>query len=174
MSADRPRILPVGDAALTVEMGRALEPELNARVRALDEALRAQPFPGLAESVPAYASLLCVYDPARASFAEARAALERLLDAPAAAPRPGSKHVVPVRYGGANGPDLAEVAHARGLSEREVIQRHTATTYTALFVGFLPGFAYLGTVAPELEMPRRATPRPRVPAGSVAIANRLT
>ena len=174
MSADRPRILPVGDAALTVEMGRALLPELNARVRALDEALRADPFSGLVESVPAYASLLCVYDPARTSFADARAALEQRLDAPAATPRPGSKHVVPVRYGGENGPDLGEVARARGLSEREVIQRHTATTYTALFVGFLPGFAYLGTVAAELETPRRAAPRPRVPAGSVAMAGRLT
>jgi len=164
----------VGDAALTVELGRTLEPELNARVRALDEALRAHPFDGLLESVPAYASLLCVYDPARASFADARRALERLLDVPAAAPRPGSRHVVPVRYGGENGPDLADVARARGLSEREVIQRHTAAEYTALFVGFLPGYAYLGMLAPELEMPRRAAPRARVPAGSVAVAGRLT
>jgi 5-oxoprolinase (ATP-hydrolysing) subunit B len=68
VSGPAPRILPVGDAALTVELGRTLDPELNARVRALDEALRAHPFDGLLESVPAYASLLCVYDPARASF----------------------------------------------------------------------------------------------------------
>ena len=174
MSGPAPRILPVGDAALTVELGRTLEPELNARVRALDEALRAHPFDGLLESVPAYASLLCIYDPLRASFADARRTLERLLDVPAAAPRPGSRHVVPVRYGGENGPDLADVARARGLSEREVIQRHTAAEYTALFVGFLPGYAYLGMLAPELEMPRRAAPRARVPAGSVAVAGRLT
>jgi KipI family sensor histidine kinase inhibitor len=148
----------VGDAALTVELGRTLDPELNARVRALDEALSAHPFDGLLESVPAYASLLCVYDPARASFGDARAAIQRLLDVPGGAPRPGSRHVVPVRYGGENGPDLAEVARARRLSEREVIQRHTAAEYTALFVGFLPGFAYLGTLAAEMEMPRRAAP----------------
>ena len=60
------------------------------------QAVRAQPFPGLLESVPAYASLLVVYDPARTSFADARAAMERLLDVPGAAPRPGSRHVVPV------------------------------------------------------------------------------
>ena len=77
--------------------------------------------------------------------------MERLLDVPAAAPRPGSRHVVPVRYGGENGPDLAEVAAACGLSERDVVERHTAAEYTALFVGFLPGFAYLGLLPPELE-----------------------
>lgn len=174
MSTAAARILPVGDGALTVELGRTLDPELNGRVRALDEAVRAQPFPGLLESVPAYASLLLVYDHARISFADARAAMERLLDVPAAAPRPGSRHVVPVRYGGENGPDLAEIAAACGLSERDVVKRHTAAEYTALFVGFLPGFAYLGLLPPELERPRRATPRPRVPAGSVALAGRLT
>jgi KipI family sensor histidine kinase inhibitor len=174
VSAEPARILPVGDAALTVELGRTLDPDLNARVRALDEALRARPFAGLLESVPAYASLLCVYDPGRGSFGDARAAIERLLDVPAAAPRPGARHVVPVRYGGEHGPDLGEVARAHGLSEREAIQRHTAAEYTALFVGFLPGYAYLGMVSPELEMPRRAAPRARVPAGSVAVAGRLT
>ena len=174
MSAERARILPVGDAALTVELGRTLDPALNVRVRALDEAVRARPFPGLLESVPAYASLLVVYDPARISFGDARAALDDLLDLPAAVPRPGSRHVVPVRYGGRDGPDLPEVARTCGLSERDVIKRHAAAEYTALFVGFLPGFAYLGTVAPELQTARRAAPRPRVPAGSVALAGRLT
>ena len=174
MSADRARILPVGDAALTIELGRALDPALNGRVRALDEAVRAHPFPGLLESVPAYASLLIVYDPARGSFGDARAALDRLLDVPATAPRPGARHVVPVRYGGEHGPDLPDVARACGLSERDLIKRHTAAEYTAFFVGFLPGFAYLGTLAPELETARRAAPRPRVPAGSVAMAGRLT
>ena len=82
--------------------------------------------------------------------------------------------MVPVAYGGANGPDLPEVARARGLSEADVVARHAGVEYTALFVGFLPGFAYLGLVAPELETPRRATPRARVPAGSVAMAGRLT
>ncbi|HEU0108239.1 MAG TPA: carboxyltransferase domain-containing protein, partial [Vicinamibacteria bacterium] len=121
MSAERARVLPVGDAALTVELGRTLDPALNVRVRALDEAVRARPFPGLLESVPAYASLLVVYDPARISFADARAALDGMLDLPAAAPRPGSRHVVPVRYGGGDGPDLPEVARTCGLSERDVI-----------------------------------------------------
>jgi KipI family sensor histidine kinase inhibitor len=174
LSAAAARILPVGDAALTVELGRALDPALGARVRAIDAALAARPFPGLRETVPAFASLLVAYDPGRSSFAEARAAVERVLDREAAPSSAGTRHVLPVAYGGESGPDLAEVARDRGLSEQEVIARHSAVEYTAYFVGFLPGFAYLGLVPPELETPRRPTPRPRVPAGSVAMAGRLT
>src|SRR5262249_15900480 len=70
------------------------------------------------------------------------------------------------------GPDLADVARRCGLSEREVIAAHTGREYTAFFVGFLPGFAYLGPVAPALELPRRAAPRPRVPPRSVGIPRR--
>ena len=168
------RILPVGDAALTVELGHTLDPALNARVRALDDALRARPLAGLVESVPSFASLLVVYDPARSSFAAAKAHLGELLGAPASSGGPGAVHVVPVAYGGEHGPDLKDVAERRGLSEADVIARHSAAEYTAFFVGFLPGFAYLGQLGPELEMPRRASPRPRVPAGSVAVAGRLT
>jgi KipI family sensor histidine kinase inhibitor len=174
VTATRPRILPVGDAALTVELGRALDPAQNARVRAMDALLRASPFVGLLESVPAFASLLVVFDPARCCFAEARAALEPLLETPALGAVSGRRHVIPVAYGGDDGPDLADVARACGLSEADVVARHTGADYTALFSGFLPGFAYLGTVAPDLERPRRESPRPRVPAGSVAVAGRLT
>ncbi len=174
MSETRARILPVGDGALTVELSRTLDLAINARVRALDEVVRARGFPGFRESVPAFASLLVVYERAQSTFAEARAALERLLDVPAATPPPGSAHVIHVAYGGEHGPDLADVARRRGLSEAEVVARHAAEEYTAFFVGFLPGFAYLGRVAPELDMPRRSSPRPRVPAGSVAVAGRLT
>ena len=174
MSTTGPRILPVGDAALTVEFGRALDPSLNARVRGLDATLAASPFPGLRESVPTLASLLVLYDPARSAFAEAREAVERLLDGTPPPPTAVRRHVLPVTYGGDSGPDLPEVAAARGLSEADVVARHAAIEYTALFVGFLPGFAYLGAIDAALETPRRASPRTRVPAGSVAIAGRLT
>jgi KipI family sensor histidine kinase inhibitor len=168
------RILPVGDRALTVELGRTLDPVLNARVRGLDAALAARPFPGLIECVPAFASLLVLYEPSRSTFGAARDAVERVLDQKPPPPEGARRHVLPVAYGGANGPDLAEVAAARGLSEAEVVARHGSVEYTALFLGFLPGFAYLGTLDISLDTPRRATPRTRVPAGSVAIAGRLT
>ena len=77
---------------------------------------------------------------------------------------------IPVRYGGDEGPDLAGVARACGLAPREVIARHAAPAYVVSFLGFVPGFAYLDGLDPGLSVPRRAQPRTRVPAGSVAIA----
>ena len=77
---------------------------------------------------------------------------------------------IPVRYGGEHGPDLARVAKASGLRESEVIERHAGREYVAYFLGFQPGFAYLGDLDPALKTPRLDSPRARVPAGSVAIA----
>src|SRR4029453_11750555 len=91
-----------------------------------------------------------------------------------AAPGLSREHVIPVHYGGSDGPDLADVALAAGLSEAEVVARHAGASYRVFMLGFLPGFAYIGPLDPSLARPRRATPRPRVPAGSVAIAGVLT
>jgi antagonist of KipI len=168
------RILPVGEAAVSVELGDAIDPALNARVRGLDRALRGRPFPGFRESAPTYRSLLVVYDPRAARFAEAGAALHALVDAAPAAERAGRLVQVPTRYGGDDGPDLAEVARAHGLTEAEVVAAHASLEYTAFMLGFIGGFAYLGTLPAMLEMPRRSTPRVRVPAGSVGIAGRQT
>jgi inhibitor of KinA len=77
---------------------------------------------------------------------------------------------IPVCYGGEFGPDLPAVAVFAGLAEHEVVQLHAAATYRVFMLGFVPGFAYLGMVDPRLSMPRRATPRVRVPAGSVGVA----
>src|SRR6185295_9614266 len=86
--------------------------------------------------------------------------------------RTGSHQIViPVRY---DGPDLDEVASRLGLSRDEVIGKHTAAQYRVYMLGFVPGFAFLGLLDPSLELPRRASPRLRVPAGSVAIAGRQT
>ena len=82
--------------------------------------------------------------------------------------------MVPVRYGGAAGPDLAEVAAFAGCSIDEVVRRHTVPRYRVYMVGFLPGFPYLGTVDARLAMPRRSSPRLTVPAGSVGIAGAQT
>ena len=169
-----PRIAPLGDSALTLELGHTIDAELSARVRALDDALRERPFDGYRESVPTYRSLLVVYDPLRLSFAEVRQELLRRATAPASEPARCALHRIPTRYGGEEGPDLPDVAKARGLSEDAVVALHSGCEYTALMLGFMPGFAYLGLLPPTLETPRRPTPRARVPAGSVAIAARQT
>jgi len=168
-----PRVLPVGDSAVTVELGEWIDPALNARVRALDRALARAPFEGLREAVPSYRALLVLYDAGRAGFAEVRDAVL----AGAASPEedsPGRLHQLPTRYGGDDGPDLAEVARSRGLTEAEVVALHCSVEYTAFMLGFTPGFAYLGVLPEALATPRRTTPRVRLPAGSVAIAGRQT
>jgi KipI family sensor histidine kinase inhibitor len=169
-----PRVLPLGDSALTFEFGDRLDRVLNARVRALDRALAERPFPGLRESVPTHRSLLVLYDPHRTGFEEVSHLLQERAAARTDEEARGRLVTVPTLYGGEEGPDLAEVARARGLSEAELIARHSAPEYVAFMLGFTPGFAYLGPLPDALETPRRATPRLRVPAGSVAIAGRQT
>ena len=169
-----PRVRPVGDQAATLELGDAIDAEVNRRVQGLDRALAANPFPGFREAVPTYRSLLVVYDRNRIDFggvSEALLRLEPLPEDPSCA-RPVI--VVPTCYGGDHGPDLDSVAAQLDLRPAELIERHTAGEYIAYMLGFLPGFAYLGLLPKELETPRRASPRPRVPAGSIGIAARQT
>ena len=140
------------------------------------EALRARQ-PAIDAPVAAAASVLVPFDPERLDPAGARQLIDLALasfrDAPAS-PAPGSLHELPVRYGGDDGPDLAPVAAELGLRPSDVVELHAGTTYEVLFLGFAPGFAYLGEVHARLVVPRLATPRVRVPAGSVAIAGAMT
>jgi KipI family sensor histidine kinase inhibitor len=169
-----PRVLPVGDAAVTVELGDRLDPATNARVRALDRDLVRAPFDGFREAVPSLRSLLVVYDPSAVRFGAVAANLLGRAERGAAPPDPGRRHLVRAVYGGESGPDLAPLARSRGLTEAAFVGLHAGVEYTAFMLGFTPGFAYLGLLPDELEFPRLATPRVRVPAGSVAVAGRLT
>jgi KipI family sensor histidine kinase inhibitor len=173
--ADVRGIRPVGDAALTVELGDTVDPVLNARVRSLDERLNADPPPGLVETVPTFRSLLVLYDADSVSFAEMAAAVSRSVPSLAEVSiPPGRRHVVPTRYGGEDGPDLPAVGARCGLTEARVVELHTGRDYVAFMLGFTPGFAYLGLTPEALDVPRLATPRLRIPAGSVAVAGRQT
>jgi KipI family sensor histidine kinase inhibitor len=166
-----PRARPVGEAAATLELDTRVDPATNVRVRGIDEALRLDPFPGFRESVPALCSLLVVYDPDQIGFEEVRQDLERRAREPAVSAQPGRLHSIPVVY---DGEDCDGVASARGLNEEQIAALHASVDYTAYMLGFMPGFAYLGPLPEALDVPRRATPRLRVPAGAVAIAGRLT
>jgi KipI family sensor histidine kinase inhibitor len=170
-----PRILPVGEAAFTVEFGDAVDLALNRQVHALDAALSAAPIPGVLETVPTYRSLLVAYDPARITADAMLAALARALEGvEAVAPPEGRLVEIPVRYGGDCGPDLEDVAAHCGLAPAEVIRLHTAPTYRVAMLGFAPGFAYLLGLPAQLATPRLATPRLRVEPGSVGIAGEQT
>jgi antagonist of KipI len=169
-----PRVRAVGDGAVSLELGDTLGAVVNAAVRATESRLLARPFPGFLESVPTHRALLVVFDPGIASLATASQALLDCVAAEATPEPPGRLHVLPTVYGGEGGPDLERVARHTGLSPDRVVARHAALEYRAMMLGFAPGFAYLGMLPPELDMPRLATPRPRVPGGSVAVAGRQT
>jgi KipI family sensor histidine kinase inhibitor len=159
------RLLPAGPRAVLVELA-----SLGA-VLALAEELRDDRLGAVTELVPAARTVLVVHDGRHPDE------VERWIVSRAAAADPARRHptseavTIDVRYDGA---DLEPVADLTGLSVDEVIARHSAATYTAAFCGFVPGFAYLVGLDARLHLPRRSTPRPRVPAGSVAIAADLT
>jgi KipI family sensor histidine kinase inhibitor len=168
----------MGDAALLLTLGDEVSPDFNDLVHRVVAELRpgAVDAAGLGTPVPAYASVLLPFDPdlvpEAAARATIRAALRRAIDGPM--PAPGPLVEIPVRYGGRDGPDLAEVAERTGRSEADVVALHAGPEYRVYLVGFVPGFPYLGILPAELDLPRRTTPRVRVPAGSVAIAGRQT
>jgi KipI family sensor histidine kinase inhibitor len=170
-----PRILPLGDAGWSVELGDTLDDATNARVRALDRELAERPFQGFVEAVPTLRSLLVLYDARSARPAAVGRELGLRLDGVAGVPAvPGRLHEVPTLYGGEGGPDLEALARERGLAEPDLVRLHAAREYTAFMLGFKPGFAYLGLLPPQLECARHETPRVRVPAGSVGLAGRQT
>ncbi len=170
-----PRLLPAGDAAILIEFANEIDDAVNDRVHALAQHLRAQNRPEIRDLVPAYASLLVCYEPRRAAFAEMCAFLRAALAASQSARLPTPRLIeIPTAYGGEFGPDLAFIAQRSGLTEDAVVRLHTRVVYRVYFVGFAPGFAYLGTVPEPIAAPRLETPRLRVPAGSVGIAGRQT
>jgi inhibitor of KinA len=170
-----PRILPVGEAAFTVEFGETVDAILNRRVHALDAALQAHPIPGVIETVPTYRSLLVMIDPRQCSADAVRKALERALaGAMSAAALKGRLVEIPVRYGDPWGPDLTDVAAHCGVTPADVIRLHSESVYDVAMLGFAPGFAYLLGLPSALATPRLATPRLRVPPGSVGIASAQT
>ena len=172
-----PRILPNGEAAFTVEFGDRIDAELNRRVHALDRALQLRPVPGMLEAIPTYRSLLVRYDLLSVEPDEVLDALwERLAMMPDATSPPLSGRLieVPVRYGGEFGPDLQDLADHCGLEPAEVIRLHAEPLYQVAMLGFAPGFTYLLNLPESLATPRLATPRLRVPPGSVGIAGSQT
>lgn len=176
-----PRLRLSGDGLLLVEFEARLDASINAVVLAVADRLTAQAMPGVRDVVPAYASIGVHLDPLRADLSAIEQAILQACDGCAVALRTdggasqtGRLVEVPVWYGGAAGPDLAEVASRTGLDEDAVIAAHTAAEYRVFMLGFVPGFAYMASVDPRLRLPRRDAPRQQVPAGSVAVAGEQT
>jgi len=174
-----PRIVAFGDAAVLVELeqrGVVADARRARRLAAAIDGLRTRD-PRLGVPVAAAASVLVPFEPRATDAAAVGALLAPLLDSddgPDDGAAAGTERVIAVRYGGDDGPDLDAVAMECGLSVDRVIELHAATAYEVLFAGFAPGFAYLGELPAAIRVPRLATPRTRVPAGSVAIAGSMT
>jgi KipI family sensor histidine kinase inhibitor len=186
-TAGAPRVQRVrltGDAALTAEFEPRADVAINRAAAALGRVVRGAALGGVRDVVVTTSAVTVYVDPLAVDWR----ALERVLETPVPAradpartsaaeadPIEGAEPiVVPTRYGGADGPDLAEVAERCGCSPDEVVARHLDRLYRVFMVGFMPGFAYLGPLDERLRLPRRGSPRLRVPAGSVAIAGEQT
>lgn len=160
----------VGDGALSVEW--PLTTQANRLARALADDLAARPIPGVQECVPALRSLLIRFDPLNLDPERLEREISpRLHGLGVSTGKTGRLIRIPVCFDADLAPDLAELAKAKGITRQDVIARLTGAGYTALFMGFLPGFAYLDGLPPELSLPRLATPRALVPAGSLALAD---
>ena len=164
-------VAAAGDRALLVTLGRSIEPELLGHVLALDKALQDRRPSGLVSTVPAYASLLCHFDPDVTDAARLEASIRRLEGNVDASVPFGAVVDVPTRY---DGPDLADVALKTNLTPAGVVEAHAGREYLVYCVGFAPGFTYGGALPEQLAVPRLASPRLRVSAGSIGIAGRQT
>lgn len=172
------RLAPLGDNALVLCWGEAVDEATLGKVRAATVALHEAGIQGLIDIVPAFASITLFYDVARAGhYAHFVTRVTAVAEAAAAKVRLTSDRrrvEIPVCYETAFAPDLPVVAARLGLSPEAVIERHVSAEYVVHALGFVPGFAYLGGLPVELHTPRRATPRVTVPGGSVGIGGSQT
>jgi len=173
------RIAPQGDCCLMVEFGQKIDHETNLRARALAQYLIDHPLPGVLDVVPAFTTVAIHYRPE--AFAEPAgpelpydriaARVEQVLHAGVERAAPVSRSVeIPVCYGGEFGPDLEEVARVRKLDPDEVVVIHSRSPHVVYMLGFAPGHPYLAGLDERLAMTRRATPRLKIPPGTIAIA----
>ncbi|HXC79455.1 MAG TPA: 5-oxoprolinase subunit PxpB [Candidatus Acidoferrum sp.] len=161
------RIQPLGDTALLAELGTRLDTAINTRAIALAAALKKRR--DVRQAIAGYASVTVHFDPDLATHESLAAAIKRLAAKRPPMEEPGRLHRIPVTY---DGPDIADVIERLKLSREKIIEIHSRPIYRVFLVGFVPGWAYLGPLPEELQLPRRDVPRTQVPAGSVAIAGR--
>jgi len=163
------------DQSLLVYFGRKITLQAHQQVRKLLRLLEMEPIAGVPNLHPAYCSLLVKFDGLRLRHDEVEAILRRYLERLEEIKLPEPRLVeIPVCYGEEFGPDLAEVCAIHGLTPAQAIELHASAEYLVYFLGFVPGFAYLGELPEALVTPRLAVPRRRVPAGSVGVAGNQT
>jgi inhibitor of KinA len=184
------KIVPLGDSAIVVQLGDAIDLGTHKRVRQLSDYLESHPFTGMIEYVPAFTTVAIYFEgwtllnahsdeaageDELCTFSIAAALVKKILMQLEDAAVEQARIVnIPVCYGGELGPDLEAVAAYHGLSKEEVIDIHTSADYLVYMLGFAPGFAYLGGLSERIATPRQQTPRLTIPAGTVGIAGGQT
>jgi KipI family sensor histidine kinase inhibitor len=170
-----PRIVPLGDSCLSIVFAEKIDPAINAQCIAMAGLLAQAGRPGIRDIVPTYNAVTVYFDPLRIDPEDLSTELTVLAGTDFADPAPDREPIsIPVEYGGESGPDLPSVAEFARCSEAEAVQIHARKVYRVYMLGFLPGFAYMGTVDARIAMPRLSTPRLRVSAGSVGVAGSQT
>src|SRR6266849_3542821 len=174
-SADEPRFQYASDQSLLIYFGQRITLHAHEQVRRLLRLLELEPVAGVRYLHPAYCSVLVKFDPLKRRHEDLEKELRKYLGRLDKVKLPAPRQVeMPVCYGGEFGPDLEDVAALHGMTPERVIELHTSANYLVYFLGFVPGFAYLGELPQELVTPRLPTPRKKVPAGSVGIAGNQT
>lgn len=189
IAASSMEILPFGETAIMIEFGKGINPETHRKVQALTGYLDSNSLPGMIEYVSAYSSVTVFYDPIKirklcidcvaseqqSSFQLVSTLLKEIIFKLSSQTTHTSRIVeIPVCYGGACGPDLANVAEYNQLSMEKVIEIHVNGKYLVYMIGFAPGFPYLGGMSELISTPRRQSPRLSIPPGSVGIAGMQT
>ncbi|MBZ7924336.1 5-oxoprolinase subunit PxpB [Ensifer adhaerens] len=170
----RARFLLAGDTGVVVEFGDRVDRELSEAVLQLRSILMAAKLPGVLDLVPSFRSLLVQYDPLVSDGLTIIDAIVVHMDTPVELDTQPRTWELPACYDETLAPDVTDVADRLNMSVSQIIDLHSAQDYSVYFLGFLPGCALIGDLPSELELPRRTTPRVRVPEGSLAIAMRLS
>ena len=172
----KPTISPVGDCAISIDFGQAIDPKITRQIRQVIEQIKLLQLDGIIELVPTYCALLVQYDAMVYSYSDICRILEPTLQESVTDSANELVTIVeiPTVYGGEFGPDLGFVASYNHLSAAEVVSIHSGTDYLVYMLGFIPGFTYLGGMDPRIATPRLSSPRTLIPAGSVGIAGEQT
>lgn len=168
------RFLLAADSGVVVEFGSTVDRNLSAKVLRLRHALELRQLPGVIDLIPSFRSLLVQYDPENVDPFDLIDLIGHVLDETVDTAQTFRHWDIPVCYHEEFAPDLAEVAHRLDMTPGDFVALHSAQEFFVYFLGFLPGCALMGDLPPQLELPRRVEPRVRLPAGSVAVAMRLT
>ena len=175
-------IYPLGDQAITIQLGDYINESTNQEVMQIFNHLQNHSIKGITDIIPAYSSITIVYDfnqiklPTSflSRFDWIKSTLIQTLKLIEPIPFKGKLIKIPVCYTIEFGLDLMDISMHTKLSFDEIIDRHTNKIYTVYMIGFLPGFPYMASVDPSIQMNRRAEPRQIVPKGSVGIAGEQT